>query len=219
MLRFFPSPNSLVKQRHDLFPGWCTIETYEDGATVTRGTTGLKTWEASLSLAAFVASNPDLLNKTLEPTILELGCGSGFLSLVAAHVVKRNKARLVLTDLDGEVLQRAQEAVEVNDVPNNVEMCVEPLDWVEVQHDDDRACKFLNELRADLILAADIVFDPSLIEPLCATLNRLMRGHGSNEVIPTAYVASTVRNPSTFTQFKETLGGYLQRSYGGKTSC
>lgn len=203
--RFFPSSGLINAQSsHSLFPTWAAVSTQEDGSTITRGTTGLKTWEASLSLAAFVVDNSELLSNGDEPKIIELGCGSGFLSIVAANVIKAKKATFTLTDLDGEVLQRTEDAIKTNSIPIGVQVDVHPLDWKDVQSGEEQCCQYLDQVNADVVLAADIVYDPDLIAPLCATLTRLLR-KGDRQIPPVAYIASTVRNPSTFALFQQCL--------------
>lgn len=89
----------------------------EENTTIARGTTGLKTWEASLRLAAHLFACPDILEGA---NILELGCGTGFLGLVAANITQSPLGSTVLTDLDGQVLERARHTIAMSKCGNMV---------------------------------------------------------------------------------------------------
>lgn len=198
----------------DLFPKCDVIRMEEEATTISRGTTGLKTWEASLRLAGHLVANPHLLEcssqeMTKKKTILELGCGVGLLGVVARYL-SPSQHHIIMTDLDGEVLEKAQKTVEVHWCENGG-LDVHSLDWLEVQEQQQDICHWLdNEVKPDIVLAADIVFDPSLIAPLCSVLDRILRKNeeGMNTRLPFALIASTIRNPSTFQLFRETLTNF-----------
>lgn len=204
-----------------LLPGWQAIQIEEEGTTISRGTTGLKTWEASLRLAGHLFANPSLLtnlspNETRKTTILELGCGVGFLGVVA-RLLSPTQHRIIMTDLEGEVLEKTRKTVKEH-WNENKGLEVQSLDWIEVQEEEEVICHWLDEkVKADIVLAADIVFDPSLIKPLCSVLSRILHSRKEEEEPvneskgfrwPFALIASTVRNPSTFQLFRETLASF-----------
>ena len=92
-----------------------TVTTLESRALLaSSGTTGLRTWEAALHLAAYLCS--DQGRALIEAkSILELGAGTGFLSLLCA---KHLKAKHVLaTDGSGDVI----DALESNTYLNGLE--------------------------------------------------------------------------------------------------
>ena len=60
-------------------------------------------------------------------------------------------------------------------------------------------------MRPTCVLAADVVYDPTLISPLVDTLWVALQKRACNGPQPFALVASTVRNPDTYDQFLRTL--------------
>lgn len=136
--------------------------------------------------------------------ILELGSGAGFLGILCARLAY--DADIYLTDLEGSVLDRLRETVELNGLKNAIHVHVAPLDWF------DPAKDLLKNINATLILAADTVYDPDLVEPLAQTIRAALIGDGSPErfsgtatPVPTALVASTVRNPDTYVMFEHAI--------------
>lgn len=212
---YLPGSNSLKPSilSTNLLPGWNMIRMEEEGTTISRGTTGLKTWEASLRLAGHLVANPDLLkcssqDTSRKATILELGCGVGLLGVVARYISPPDH-NIIMTDLDGEVLDKARKTAEVH-WNQEAGLEVHSLDWIDVQEQEQTICHWLDhEAKTDIIIAADIVFDPLLIAPLCSVLARILHRGGkasdTNANLPFALIASTVRNPSTFQLFRETL--------------
>lgn len=99
-----------------------------------------------------------------------------------------------------------RETVELNGLKNAIHVHVAPLDWF------DPAKDLLKNINATLILAADTVYDPDLVEPLAQTIRAALIGDGSPErfsgtatPVPTALVASTVRNPDTYVMFEHAI--------------
>ncbi|KAG8739337.1 hypothetical protein FRC10_005763 [Ceratobasidium sp. 414] len=82
---------------------------------------------------------------------------------------------------------------------------VRALDWND-SVDPNRiayAHAILDEADADVILAADVVYDPSIIPPLTRTLRLALDRPGSDSlpVKRVAYVALTLRREETFAEF------------------
>jgi protein-L-isoaspartate O-methyltransferase len=117
-------------------------------------------------------------------TVLELGSGTGFVGIVTAslQVLKgdeNTQRSVVFTDVNQEVLQRASENVRLPCsafAPADGGLCltslspsdlsslhprisVRPLDWMDALDESGAApfCQYLNELRPDIILGADLV--------------------------------------------------------------
>ncbi|KAG9104120.1 hypothetical protein FRC06_005236 [Ceratobasidium sp. 370] len=122
------------------------ITILESRTTIERGTTGLRTWRASLDLAEWIFEN--------------------------------------------SYPQHAQ---------------VRALDWTD-SVDPGRTAHVhavLDEFDADVVLAADVVYDPSIIPQLTRTL-RLALDRPGPDNLPTkrvAYVALTLRREETFAEF------------------
>ncbi|KAI0308108.1 hypothetical protein B0F90DRAFT_1680221 [Multifurca ochricompacta] len=110
-----------------IFPEYHSVTLFESRTTIENGTTGLRTWRASLILAQFLIRNPSMtcanslfaiftchLAILVNKTILELGSGAGFLGLVVADIqVSRAEVTghnaLYLTDVNDAVLRRCYE--------------------------------------------------------------------------------------------------------------
>lgn len=84
---------------------WKSVRLKEDGRMISSGTTGLRTWQASVALANHLLVG----SSALPSNILELGAGTGLLSLVVAQILKDARvasARIVASDVDSSVLQQ-----------------------------------------------------------------------------------------------------------------
>ena len=89
---------------------------------------------------------------------------------------------------------------------------VEQLDWDDAFSQADIYLRFkskLVEINADLVLGADIVFDPQLIPSLVATLVSTLEIPSSETREREALVALTLRNPTTLGLFLSTAGQCL----------
>ncbi|XP_075558189.1 protein-lysine N-methyltransferase EEF2KMT isoform X2 [Dermacentor variabilis] len=158
----------------------------EHTAVVINGTTGLRTWQASKFLSEWCLENRDLLR---SKRIVELGCGVGLTGMV----VCKTCCPLSYTFTDGH--EAVLQSVEENLRRNSVTGCharVEMLRWGDHEN-------FREHCTADVILGADLVFDPAVVPALVATLAALL-AHGG-----TAYIASTVRNHETRALFLSKL--------------
>lgn len=158
----------------------------EHTAVVINGTTGLRTWQASKLLSEWCLENRHLLR---SKRIVELGCGVG----LAGMVVCKTCCPLSYTFTDGHeaVLQSVEENLRRNSV-TECHTSVKMLRWGDHE-------SFKEHCAADVILGADLVFDPAVVPALVSTLAALLV-HGG-----TAYIASTVRNCETRALFLSKL--------------
>lgn len=117
-----------------------------------RGTTGLRTWEASLHLASFLLDSPEARVLVQGKRVLELGAGSGFLSMLCATHL--GASHVIATDGDAMVLEELRTNLFYNQVENRVATGVMrwggSLQGSIVEHETD-------ELALDLIIGADVV--------------------------------------------------------------
>ena len=121
---------------------------------------GLQSWASSILLAERICANPSRFG--LEATgeslrVLELGAGTGLLSITAAQILARAQTDtppiIVATDFHPDVLTNLQRNVDTNDDAGGI--LVRELDWSRPNLDDaplDQAF--------DVILAADVVYEP-----------------------------------------------------------
>ncbi|KAI8915573.1 putative methyltransferase-domain-containing protein [Gorgonomyces haynaldii] len=123
------------------------IKIVEDNADISQGTTGLKTWQASLLLLSYLLEYPDTIK---QKRVLELGSGCGLVGFYANLV-----SDCVMTDGNHLVLDRIRQNAQLNGLDPQIQV----LDWSAPQ-----------KIGCDLILAADVVYDPDLIPLLVQTL-------------------------------------------------
>lgn len=206
--RYFPVPHSSTY--HPLLGSCDYVYSVEEGKAISQGTTGLKTWEASLRLAAYLVQHPYHCAK--QRRFLELGSGTGFLGLVCARLMMANGGQMTniyLTDFDEQVLERLQESVHLSKcckpyTDNVPGVHIQSLNWTKVTSRDEDTISYLNEVNPDCVLAADVVYDPSLVPHLVSTLYALLT-RSRNESHTYALVSSTVRNPDTYELFVRCL--------------
>ncbi|KAI5474781.1 calcium:hydrogen antiporter [Pseudohyphozyma bogoriensis] len=167
--------------------------------------------QACIALANHLLASPS----PLPSSILEVGAGVGLLSLVCARILLgqeegQNLPRVVATDVDESVLERLEGNVELNGVGKIVK--TRKLDWelAMTEVGRDALIEWEGGDRPELILGADVVYDPSLAAQLAQTLAILLRrrslsGSPSSPAPPgpIALIAGTIRNQSTWDGFLE----------------
>jgi len=169
------------------------IKLLEDKSMISKGTTGLRTWEASLRLAEYFIQNPELCR---GKRIIELGAGIGLLSLVCA---KLGAKAVNATDVNPDVIERLHLNIETNKNILNKENLVIPraekLDWNEKNID----MTLYKDL--DLIICADVIYNPENIEPLVNILSQFLKA------IPfiTIILCNPLRQQSTYDLFLDQL--------------
>ncbi|XP_004930434.1 protein-lysine N-methyltransferase EEF2KMT isoform X1 [Bombyx mori] len=173
---------------------------------VVNGTTGMRTWEAALMLSDWILCNKELFS---SKDVLELGSGIGFTGITLAKFCEPKS--VTMTDCHEDVLQVLCENVDINfpsqcknrssdgttyELDNVSRVDVKMLDWNEITD--------LPNKRPDVILGADIVYDPSILKPLCNVLKIFC--DRKNDV--NIYIASIIRNELTFESFLQVLETY-----------
>jgi protein-lysine N-methyltransferase EEF2KMT len=151
---------------------------------VSGGTTGLRTWEASLSLSQWL-----LEQEIEESNILELGAGTGLVGILAA----KKGAHVLITDGSEAVVSKLNANLELNGTKADVR----PLWWGEQD-------PILNR-QWDYILGADITYDEDICASLAQTYAQGLRKGG------VGILAATVRNESTLQAFKNQCRNVLIR--------
>jgi predicted nicotinamide N-methyase len=157
---------------------------------------GLIPWTAGFVLAEFVVSNSELFS---EKVCLELGSGVGLTGIVALKTTRLR--HIILSDSDDKVLQNLTENLIINGIDpsasSRVSVC--RLDWSECH-----TRNFSLLLYPHIVLAADVIYDPDVSNDFIKCLISVMRREPNNGNC-CAYVATTLRNPSTFDQFRNSL--------------
>lgn len=132
------------------------------------GTTGLRTWEAALLLGTYLFSSAGK-HIVQNNNIIELGAGTGFLSILCA---KHLGAKYVLaTDGSGDVINDLESNIFLNGLEGTEAINAAILSWGHML--DDENLKGADENRSyDLIIGADVVgTDLSGIIPFLGLLN------------------------------------------------
>ncbi|KAG6380795.1 putative methyltransferase-domain-containing protein [Boletus reticuloceps] len=190
-----------------------TITLLESRTTIEAGTTGLRTWRASLVLAQYLVQHPYLVNAS---NVLELGSGTGFIGILVASLqlqtatptVDRKMPSVYLTDVNSTVLVRCRNNVRLpcNKSSPHPNMQYKSLDWLDSLSGQENLESFFSEAKVDIVLGADIVFDPALVPPLVKTIFLALLP----EPTQVAFIALTVRNEETLRYFLDEIGKVLQ---------
>ncbi|RMZ89634.1 hypothetical protein DV736_g3135, partial [Chaetothyriales sp. CBS 134916] len=163
--------------------------------------TGNRTWEASLRLMHFLSAHPQLIRGR---TVLELGTGSGLLSIYCAAAL--GAKTVIATDISPQILQACQDNIELNasfwtdecrppilrqlDLTNNLRVII------QTQLQDAEG----NHVVPNIVLAADVIYDPEVARSLAQGLRMTVRSTSPGiEVI----VAATVRNMELVEDFEQ----------------
>ena len=166
-----------------------------------RGTTGLRVWDASLHLAYFLSTEGAALIQ--DKTILELGAGTGLLSILCAGPL--NAVRVISTDGDVDVVESIQSNVALNPAlydkpPDKRNLEAKVLDWADtsalaqiLHHEGDK-------VPLDVVLGADITYAVESLEPLVSLLGALNEKYPEVDII----ISTVIRNEDTYTAFVDT---------------
>ena len=157
-------------------------------------TVGLTSWQAGYMLAEYISANTEIFQ---DKKCLELGSGVGLTGIVLAKMGR--PSHLCLTDYTSEILSNMKSNCTINGLPD---IDIKQLDWenfVDPSIDPSASISFT----PDVILAADCVYDTSLVQNLCKVLKYFLSRH--NDTPPVAIIATTLRNPKTFQYFMEQL--------------
>ncbi|KIY71397.1 S-adenosyl-L-methionine-dependent methyltransferase, partial [Cylindrobasidium torrendii FP15055 ss-10] len=128
------------------FSNGVKVEMNDEPVTATDHTSvGLQSWASSIHLSERMCADPETYN--LRGRILELGAGTGLVSIAAAKI--SNAELIVATDFHPDVLANLQ----VNVDANKCDVQVEKLDWAAPPYGDTPF-----DAPFDVILAADCIY-------------------------------------------------------------
>uniref|UniRef100_A0A665T1H7 Protein-lysine N-methyltransferase EEF2KMT-like n=1 Tax=Echeneis naucrates TaxID=173247 RepID=A0A665T1H7_ECHNA len=166
------------------------VSLLESVALISEGTTGLVTWEAALHLAEWCSV------VSLLRTVLELGSGVGLTGVTVCRSC--GPQRFVFSDGHSSVLQKLRANVQLNGLSEQTApvVTVEELDWTAATEEQ------LERIGADTVIAADVVYDPDVMGGLVKLLSKVL----SSSSPPDVLICSTIRNPETYSAFKQQLG-------------
>ncbi|XP_027324859.1 protein-lysine N-methyltransferase EEF2KMT isoform X2 [Anas platyrhynchos] len=202
--------------RNYLLPTGESVTLSESEAIISQGTTGLVTWDAALHLAEWAMENSTVFSNR---TVLELGSGIGFTGLAICKTC--NPKAYIFSDYHHCVLKQLVENIRLNGFavqPGTTDLIqpksegqeaegknyqqpkliVAELDWGSVTE------KQLLDLQPDVIIAADVVYDPEITASLIGMLQKLSTFRADGKP-PEVYIAFTIRNPDTYHLFQAEL--------------
>lgn len=183
-----------------------SITLRESKSFVAEGTTGLCSWQASIALADYLVQNIKLLR---GKCVLELGAGTGLCGTIALqccgvrHMLLTDGSHECIELMKENVLRNFREASEVNDGEYEIKgkllnLC--KLEWGSVSD-----MKWPNGFSADVILAADVVYDDTVFDSLTNAINYVFKIRDDKcEML----LAATVRNEHTLNKFLNLLCEY-----------
>ncbi|KAL8931788.1 MAG: hypothetical protein Q9216_007071 [Gyalolechia sp. 2 TL-2023] len=156
------------------------------------GDSGNRTWAAALHLATYLFT--DGRHFVEGKSVLELGAGLGFLSILCGKCL--GARHVLMTDGSEAVIDLAQGNVELNAVGSVVETSI--LKW-----GDSRIDKVLIEesgmVSYDLVLGADILYDPQDFPALVTTIRDMFDRCPRLQIL----MSSAIRTQSTLDSFLE----------------
>lgn len=189
----------LVTYRLSLLPTPVEIDILENRLLIAAGgTTGLRTWEAALHLGQFLCANRNVVE---GKRILELGAGTGYLSIVCAKCL--DAAHVTVSDGAEDVVDNLADNFTLNDTPwsynASPDTVVSPklLKWGHALVGTEEA-EWNGGREVDLVIGADITYDQKAIPSLVATLQELLGLYPQAGII----ISATERNIDTLSAFR-----------------
>lgn len=161
---------------------------------------GLRTWDACLRLAYYLSIEGHSLIK--DKAIIELGAGTGMLSILCANHLE---ADIVLaTDGLPEIVTSMEQNIELNPLaePAMTTIHAAHFEWSDTDTLTQSVGLLSSRhwLKYDLVLGADITYNPEYFEPLVTALLALLSRNEDTTIL----IAGAIRNLNTYNTFLET---------------
>ncbi|KAL6436796.1 hypothetical protein ACFW04_004892 [Cataglyphis niger] len=181
---------------------------------ISKGTTGLCSWQGAAVLSDWCAENIEQFH---EKNILELGCGVGLTGMSVISIC--SPKQYIFSDCHPKVLDMLCKNVKLNFLLNKqhklsnmsdtslrlklqlkykqTDIQILDLKWQDID-------KYITEgfSQPDIIIAADILYESDSFDSLTLGLKHLLTSNNY------AIFAATVRNENTISQFLEHLGNH-----------
>ncbi|KAL1878365.1 hypothetical protein Plec18167_004437 [Paecilomyces lecythidis] len=171
-----------------------TVVTSESrGLILSAGTTGFRTWEAALHLGTFL-STPEGDSLVRGKRVIELGAGTGFLSLYSAKYL--NVQSVLVTDREPALITNIQDCVSRNGL-ERTKIWPAIWEWGSSLEEPSRGEESGQPWRFDIALGADLIYDVDLVPLLVSTLRDLFENYQLKEFL----ISATLRNQDTFKAF------------------
>jgi predicted nicotinamide N-methyase len=175
---------------HYLLPDNTFIPFYQSrGMLLSNGTTGLSSWPAAWFLSEYARQN---ITKFGVSSILEIGAGIGLGGIFVAGLTG-NKQKIHLTDVHNDVLRICEINSDAANEALGSNILTSELDWCSFDPED--LAKIIKEV--DIVIGADIFYEPCIFDALCALLETILELKPSIEII----LSATMRNSDTWLEF------------------
>ncbi|KZT27517.1 hypothetical protein NEOLEDRAFT_1130486 [Neolentinus lepideus HHB14362 ss-1] len=130
---------------------------------------GLQSWASSIVLAGRMCLNPEEYSLSSHARVLELGAGTGLLSIVAAKILGSHRGPIVATDYHPDVLNNLGRNVATNfPTLTTPPIGVQKLDWERPDYSPPLDEPF------DVVLAADVIYHPEHASWIKRCVERLL---------------------------------------------
>lgn len=175
-----------------------TVTILERPALLTSsGSTGFRTWESGLHLAKYLTTSGDGLVRGMR--VLELGAGAGLVSILCAQWL--GAQNVTATDGDDSVIEELQTNLYLNGLDHSDRIYAKSLKWGRALEDDEGGESPI----FDLVLGADITYDPRPLPALVASFRELFLLNSKVQII----LGVAIRNQDTFSVFRTSCGEFL----------
>ncbi|ONK78280.1 uncharacterized protein A4U43_C02F16620 [Asparagus officinalis] len=205
----FPGYDDCSDSLDLVFPLQCSLNMLE-------GDTGCALWPSSLFLSEIIVTYQDTFSNKV---CFEVGSGAG---LIGISLIRVGASEVVLTDGDESTLANMKYNLELNKLPletkvlQKTNVVCKHLKW------ESPSKRELQHYRPDIVLGADIIYDPICVPHLIQVLSILLSGNANDcesthhdedqrnntsdgDVMkvepPIAYIAQVIRNHETFNYF------------------
>ncbi|KAL4801926.1 putative methyltransferase-domain-containing protein [Aspergillus unguis] len=180
-----------------------TIITSENRSLIlSAGTTGFRTWEAALHLGTYLSTTDTGKSLVANKRVLELGAGTGFLSLLCAKHLGAGK--VVVTDREPALIEQIDVCIEKNGLDRNL-IQAGIWEWgmqLKVPLSQEQHAAQDEKPVFDVALGADLIYDSDIVPLLVSTIRDLFDNYALKEFI----IAATLRNEDTFRTFLDSCG-------------
>ncbi|KAL1980749.1 hypothetical protein VTN96DRAFT_3594 [Rasamsonia emersonii] len=166
------------------------------GLILSSGTTGFRTWEAALHLGTFLCTTPEGQSIVRGKRVIELGAGTGFLSMYCAKHL--GVESVTVTDRDPALIANIKDCLGRNQLSADK---IRPAIWEWGSPLDSGSNTNTNANAIfDVALGADLTYDVDIVPLLISTIRDLFDQYGTKEFI----LSATIRNEETFQTFLDT---------------
>ncbi|KAI3975728.1 hypothetical protein MKX01_023154 [Papaver californicum] len=160
----FPNVSSCSRVEKVVIPLQCSVNMLE-------GDTGCSIWPSSLFLSEFILTHPDIFS---NKSCFEVGSGVGLVGISLAYV---KASKVILTDGDLSTLANMKHNLELNQLKMQTEMS-----QIECRHLpwESASEEVLQGFKPDIVLGADVIYDPLCLPDLLRVLINLLSLRISN---------------------------------------